>query len=66
MTKEQYKYYMLGEMKEFINKMLGEVMDKEGVTHGDVYPEQEFELEDHLEDIVDILLDIVEQNKDEE
>lgn len=65
MEKEKYKYYMLGEIKEFLNKLVCEVMDKEGVEYGDIYPEQEFELNDCCESIVDIMLEVVEQNKDD-
>lgn len=62
---EKYKDYMMEKLDEFTNKLCAEIMKKENVTSGDIYPNQAFDLDMHCESIVNILLEVVEQNKED-
>lgn len=62
---EKYKDYIIKKLDAFTNELCGEIMVKENVTHGDTYPEQAFALEMLYEDIANIVLEIVEQNKED-
>lgn len=58
-----YKKYIVEELDNFTNEITKKIMDKENVTSGDVTIEQVFELEKHYEEIANILLEIINQNK---
>lgn len=63
---EKYKSYIIDKLEEFANNLCGEIMEKENITHGDIDPEQVFHLAMIYENVADLLLEIVEQNKDNE
>lgn len=60
---EKYKDYIMEKLDELTDDLTAKIMDKEGVTTGDIYPDQHFALENNYESIAKILLDVVEQNK---
>lgn len=62
----KYKKYIMEKLYEFTDELTGEIMEKENVTSGDIYPEQSFELENHYESISSILLEVVAQNSTED
>lgn len=60
----EYKKYIMEKLDEITNEITREIMDKENVTSGDIFPEQVFELDEHYDAIAKILLKVVEQNKE--
>lgn len=58
----EYTKYIMEKLDEISNEITSEIMDKENVTSGDIFPEQVFELDEHYEAIAKILLKVVEQN----
>lgn len=61
---KDYKKYIVEKLNEVANEICGEIMDKEGVTSGDIFPHQEFTLQANYESIAEIILEVVEQNKE--
>ena len=62
---EEYKKYIMEKLDDLTDILAVEIMDKEGVTSGDIFPEQKFNLENSYETIAKILLEVVKQNKNQ-
>lgn len=60
---EKYKKYIMEKLNDIVNDVTSEIMEEEGVTSGDIFPWQQFTLENNYESITKIILEVVEQNK---
>lgn len=46
-----------------INDILSKIMTEEGIKSGDIYPEQSFKLDRYLDEVANVMIQVLEQNK---
>ena len=57
------KKRIIRELSECVDEICKKIMDENSITTGNTYPQQEIILEVCCEDIADVLIEIINQNK---
>ena len=51
------------QLDQAVNDILGKIMTEQGIKAGDIYPEQSFKLSRYLDEVEEIMIQVLEQNK---
>lgn len=57
------KQEIINKIENYVNELCGEIMEIEGVMSGDIDPSDAIQLEINYEEIANIILKVVEENK---